>query len=120
MEVFAKYFRRLLLGNSPQIFPGINRNVENPGNHQLLVEEIEKASRDPEQARKIAEIIDTSEGDIYRDFDLPTFFNHFILNPVAKTILASAFTRVTRPDLQSKGRFTSCAVTHRPLLIARH
>jgi len=120
MEVFAKYFRRLLLGNSPQIFPGINRNVENPGNHQLLVEEIEKASRDPEQARKIAEIIDTSEGDIYRDFDLPTFFNHFILNPVAKTILASAFTRVTRPDLQSKGRFTSSAVTHRPLLIARH
>jgi len=104
MEVFAKYFRRLLVGNSPQIFPGIHRNVENPGNHQLLVEEVEKASRDPEHARKIAEIIDTSEGDIYRDFDLPTFFNHFSLNPAAKTILASAFTRVTRLDLQNKGR----------------
>ena len=103
MEVFAKYFRRLLVGNSPQIFPGINRNVENPGNHQLLVEEIDKASQDTEQAKKIAEIIDTSEGDIYRDFDLSTFLNHFNLDPIAKAILASAFTQVTRTDLQTKG-----------------
>jgi CCR4-NOT transcription complex subunit 1 len=106
MEVFAKYIRRLLVGNSPQIFPGINRNVENPGNHQLLVEEIEKASLDTEQAKKLAEIIDTSEGDIYRDFDLTTFFNHFNLDPVGKALLASAFTQVTRQDLQSKGKMT--------------
>ena len=103
MEVFAKYFQRLLAGNSPQIFPGVNRNVENSGNHQLLVQEIEKASQDTEQAKKIAEIIDTSEGDIYRDFDLSTFLNHFNLNPVAKTILASAFTQVSRVDLRTKG-----------------
>ena len=103
MDVFAKYFRRLLVGNAPQIFPGINRNVENPGNHQLLVEEVDKASRDPEQAKKIADIIDTSEGDIYRDFDLSTFLNHFPLDAIAKVILASAFTQVTRTDLQTKG-----------------
>ena len=105
MEVFSKYFRRLLVGNSPQIFPGTNRNVENPSNYQLLVQEIEKITQDPEQAPKIAEIIDTSEGDIFRDFDLATFMNHFRLDPLAKTLLASAFTHVSKPDLKAKGRF---------------
>ena len=103
MEVFAKYFQRLVVGNSPHIFPGINRNVENPGNHQLLVEEIEKASQSTEQAKKIAEIIDSAEGDIYRDFDLATFVDHFHLNPVANAIITSAFTEVTRSDLRKKG-----------------
>ena len=107
MEVFSKYFRRLLVGNSPQIFPGTNRNVENPSNYQLLVQEIEKITQDPEQAPKIAEIIDTSEGDIFRDFDLATFMNHFRLDPLAKTLLASAFTHVSKPDLKSKGNSSS-------------
>ncbi|MCJ1356850.1 MAG: hypothetical protein MMC33_006846 [Icmadophila ericetorum] len=102
MEVFAKYFRRLLVGNSPQIFPGINRNVENPGNYQLLVQEMEKTTQDPEQANRIAETIDTSDGDLFRDFDLATFMNHFKLDPVAKMLLASAFTHVTKTDLKTK------------------
>ena len=103
MEVYSKYLRRLIVGNSPQIFPGINRNVENPGNYQLLVQEMEKVTQDPEQAPKIAEIIDNSEGDIFRDFDLSTFVNHFNLGPLAMTLLASAFTHVSRPDLKAKG-----------------
>lgn len=103
MEVFSKYFRRLLVGNSPQIFPGTNRNVENPSNYHLLVQEMEKITQDPEQAPKIAEIIDTSEGDIFRDFELATFMNHFGLDPLAKTLLASAFTHVSKTDLKAKG-----------------
>ncbi|KAL8767504.1 MAG: hypothetical protein Q9209_006011 [Squamulea sp. 1 TL-2023] len=102
MEVFSKYFRRLLSGNLPQIFPGVNRNVENPGNYQLLVQEMEKITQDPLQASKIAEIIDTSEGDIYRDFDLSTFMEHFKLDPLATTLLASAFLRVSKTDLHTK------------------
>lgn len=113
MDLFAKYFRRLLVGNSPQIFPGINRNVENPGNYQMLVQEMEKITKDPEQALRIAETIDNSEGDIFRDFDLSTFMNHFKLNAYAKTLLASAFCRVSRQDLKTKGTtlnipFTFC------------
>lgn len=103
MEVFSKYFRRLLVGNSPQIFPGIKRNVENPGNYQLLVQEIEKINTDPRQATRIAETIDTSEGDIFRDFDLTTFMEHFRLDVVAKTLLTSAFLHVSNPDLKTKG-----------------
>ncbi len=104
MEVFSKYFRRLLVGNSPQIFPGINRSVENPGNYQLLVQELEKITQEPEQAPKIAEIIDSSEGDIFRDFDLAAFMDHFKLDPVAKTLLASAFSHVSKADLRKKGK----------------
>lgn len=103
MDVFSKYFRRLLVGNSPQIFPGINRNVENPGNYQLLVQEMDKITQDSEQALKIAEIIDASEGDVFRDFDLVTFMDHFKLDPIAKTLLASAFRHVSKPDLKKKG-----------------
>lgn len=103
MENFPKYFRRLLVGNSPQIFPGINRNVENPANYPILVREMEKITEDPDQAYKIADAIDTSEGDIFRDFDLNTFVNHFRLNAYAKTLLASALVRSSRHDLKSKG-----------------
>ena len=103
MEVFAKYFRRLLTGNAPQIFPGSNRNVENPANYLLLVEEIEKASQSFEHAQKIAEVVDTSEGDIFKDFDIATFLNHFKLNPVGRSIILSAFTEVSRQELRIKG-----------------
>lgn len=110
MDVFAKYFRRLLVGNSPQIFPGVNRNVENPGNYHLLVQEMEKITQDPEQAPRIAEIIDTSEGDIFRDFDLATFMDHFKLNALSKTLLASAFMHVSKQDLKMKGRLPYSAL----------
>ena len=103
MEVQTKFFRRLLVGNSPQIFPGINRNVENPNNYPLLVQEIEKIKTDPGQASMIAEVIDASEGDMFRDFDLSTFMEHFKLDAFAKTLLASAFTHVSKSDLKTKG-----------------
>jgi hypothetical protein len=103
MEVFSKYFRRLLVGNSPQIFPGITRAVENPGNYSLLVGELRKVSHDLDQAHKIAETIDTSDGDLFRDFDLSTFMEHFKLDALEKTILSLAFKTVSRADLKTKG-----------------
>lgn len=107
MEVFSKYFRRLLVGNAPAIFAGSNRNVENAATYQLLVQEMQKVSRDPDQAYKIAEVVDTSDGDMFRDFDLSTFMDHFKLDPLAKTILALAFKTVSKPDLKTKGTKTS-------------
>jgi CCR4-NOT transcription complex subunit 1 len=105
MEVFSKYFRRLLTGNSPQIFPGINKVVENAGNYPLLVQEMQKVSQDLDQAQKIAETIDTSEGDIFRDFDLSTFLDHFKLDVLIKVSLALAFKTANRSDLRAKGEF---------------
>ena len=103
MEKFILYFRRLVQGNSPSIFPGISRSVENAGNYQLLVQEMNKIAFDPEQAQKIAWALDTTEGDVFRDFDLATFINHFKLSSYAKTLLAAALTRVNRQDLKNKG-----------------
>ena len=105
MENFPKYFRRLVQGNSPQIFPGINRNVENPGNYQMLVQEMSKIIQDPGQAQRIAEALDTTDGDAFREFDIAGFMNHFKLNSYAKVLLASALTHVSRQDLRSKGSF---------------
>ncbi|KAL2868313.1 CCR4-NOT core subunit CDC39 [Aspergillus lucknowensis] len=102
MEVFSKYFRRLLTGNAPQIFPGLNKSVENAGNYPLLVQEMQKVSQDIEQAQKIAETVDGSEGDIFRDFDLSTFLDHFKLDPVVKVALALTFKTANKSDLRAK------------------
>ena len=107
MEVFSKYFRRLLSGNAGQIFPGVNKTLDNAGNYPLLVQEMHKVSQDIGQAQKIAETVDSSEGDIFRDFDLSTFLDHFKLDPVAKVTLALAFKTANKSDLRAKGKMVS-------------
>lgn len=104
MEVFPSYFKRLLVGNAAQIFPsGKNRTVENSANYPLLVEEVSKGSQNFDQARQIAEVIDGADGDIFKDFDLETFLSHFNLDPIGLTIFASAFSKVSKPELRAKG-----------------
>lgn len=108
MEVYSKFFSRLVVGNAPQIFPGsLNRAVANPGNYQLLVNEVRKISHDVDQAGKIAESIETATEDIFRDFDLSTFMEHFKLDALEKTILALALKSGTRSDLKAKGESAS-------------
>ena len=75
----------------------------NPGNYQLLVNEVCKVSHDVEQAGKIAESIETATEDIFRDFDLSTFMEHFKLDALEKTILALAVKAGSRIDLKTKG-----------------
>ena len=55
------------------------------------------------QARKIAESIETGTEDLFRDFDLSTFMEHFKLDALEKTVLALAFKLGLRPDLKTKG-----------------
>jgi CCR4-NOT transcription complex subunit 1 len=103
MEVFSRYFTRLVAGNASQIFPGLNRSAANPGNYSLLVGEMKKISHDLDQASKVAESIETANEDIFRDFDLSTFMEHFKLDALEKTILALAFKFGSRSDLKTKG-----------------
>ncbi|KAF5680371.1 CDC39-like protein [Fusarium heterosporum] len=102
MEVFSKYFTRLVAGNAPQIFPGLNRPVSNPGNYHILVGEMRKISHDIDQASKIAESVESGTEDIFRDFDLSTFMEHFKLDALEKTLLALAFKLGSRTDLKTK------------------
>jgi CCR4-NOT transcription complex subunit 1 len=104
MEVFSRYFTRLVAGNSPQIFPALNRPVTNTGNYSLLEAEMRKIATHPDQAAKIAESIETANEDIFRDFDLSTFMEHFKLDALEKTILALAFKFGSRADLKTKGK----------------
>ncbi|KAL2888153.1 ccr4-not complex component [Ceratocystis lukuohia] len=104
MEVFSKYFARLIAGNASQIFPGMSRQTSSAvlGNYQLIADEMARIAILPDQARKIAEAIETGSEDIFRDFDLSTFMDHFKLDPLEKTILALAFKVGTRSDLKTK------------------
>lgn len=100
MEVFSKYFRRVLQNNAAHIFGTGPRNVDPNGSYQILVSEIQKLRKEPEQADKIAESISSNEGDLFRDFDLATFVSHFKLDPIAKTMLALA---CRKTNLRPKG-----------------
>lgn len=106
MELFTTYFRRLLQSNAATIFPGAARAAaggDNAGNYQLLIEEMQKIVRDPQQAEKIAQSLDTSEGELFRDFDLTTFIDHFRLDPIAKIALVLPCRTLNKADLRSKG-----------------
>lgn len=107
MEVFTKYFTKLVHTNASQIFPGTSRPIgsaANNGSYSLLQEEMRKISHDVDQATKISEAIETGTEDIFRDFDLSTFMEHFRLDALEKTILALAFKLGGRSDLKTKGR----------------
>jgi CCR4-NOT transcription complex subunit 1 len=100
MEVFSKYFRRVLQNNAAQVFGTGARNADPNGSYQILATEMQKLRKDSEQADKIAESISSSEGDLFRDFDLSTLISHFKLDPIAKTMLALA---CRRTELRQKG-----------------
>lgn len=106
MDVYSRYFTRLVASNASQIFPGAGRPVANSNNNnmQLLVAEMELLARDFSQARKIAESIETGTEDIFHNFDLSTFMEHFQLDALEKTLLALAFKLGSRADLKTKGK----------------
>jgi CCR4-NOT transcription complex subunit 1 len=114
MAAFTALFRRLVQSAASTIFPSSARPAaaaDTSGNYKLLTEEVSKVSRDPQQAEKIAQSLDTSESEIFRDFDLSTFIDHFGLNPIAKVALVLPVRTVSKPDLRSKGETfrASCA-----------
>ena len=107
MEVFPQYFRRLLQNNAAAIFPGNARQsteTGTAGNYQLLVQEMQKITIEAHQASKIAEALDTNEGDLFRDFDLYALVDHFRLDPLARVTLALACKKASKADLRSKGK----------------
>lgn len=107
MEVFAKYFARLVAAHAGHIFHGHTRPGTN-GNFHLLMTEMKKISHDANQANKIAESIETGTEDLFRDFDMSTFMEAFKLDALEKTILALAFKTGSRSDLKTKGWLSYC------------
>jgi len=71
----------------------------------LLLNEVQKLNVDIDQATKIAESLDTTDGDPLKDFDLSGFMEHFRLNPIAKIALAVSCRSVSKPDIRAKGTF---------------
>lgn len=104
MEVFSKYFRRLLQNNAAHIFSAGGRSADPNGNYQILVTEMQKLRTEPEQALKIAESLNSPEGDLFRDFDLSTFISHFQLDIFSQAMLAAACKLGSNAELKTRGR----------------
>jgi CCR4-NOT transcription complex subunit 1 len=68
---------------------------------------MQKLTRMPSQAAKIADALDTNtDGDLFKDFDLSTFMDHFRLDPTAKVTLALACKLVSKQDIKTKGIYS--------------
>ena len=105
MEVFVQYFRRLLQSNASTIFSGTARSADaTGGTYQLLMNEVQKLATEADQANKIAESLDTNDGELFKDFDVATFMDHFRLNAIVRTSLTLAIKNIAKKtDLKAKG-----------------
>lgn len=102
------YLRRLLQGSASQIFPNARAapaGQDNAGSYQLFSEEMMKIAKEPQQAEKIAQALDTNEGELFRDFDLPQLISHFKLDALSQIALALACRTALKADLRAKGTF---------------
>ncbi|KAI9709694.1 MAG: hypothetical protein M1820_003096 [Bogoriella megaspora] len=103
MEVFTKYFRRLVQSSSATIFAGtVTRDAQNPASYPILSGEVQKILQELDQVDKIAASLDASDPELFKDFDLSGFMDHFKLDPMAKTALAFACKNASKPDLRVK------------------
>ncbi|KAL9057184.1 MAG: hypothetical protein Q9162_002512 [Coniocarpon cinnabarinum] len=102
MDVFTKYFRRLVLQNASQIWH--NARTDSSGSYPVLAGEVQKVATDPQQAAKIVESIEFGDrdGEIFKDFDMSAFMDNFQLKTVGKFSLASAFKRSSKADQRAK------------------
>lgn len=103
MEVTQYTLRKLIRQHASRIF-GNESSTDHAGSFTVLSNEVEAIRTKPEQARKIADAIDASEGEPFRDFDLSSFMERFRLDPVAKCMLALALKTASKADLKTKGK----------------
>jgi CCR4-NOT transcription complex subunit 1 len=102
MEVFPKFFRRAVQLNADYIFSNSSQTPQ--GSYDLLSKYVQKIKLDPQEADNVAESIDTTEGDLFKNFDVSKFMDHFKLDPVAKSMLALSLKNASKPDLRTKGK----------------
>ena len=100
------YLRRLLQGSASQIFPNVRAapaGQDNAGSYQMLGDEMMKIAKEPQQADKIAQALDTNEGELFRDFDLAQLISHFKLDALSQIALGLACRTTSKADLRTKG-----------------
>lgn len=85
----------------------------------MLVSEIKKITKDSLQATRIVESIENGDSEVFKDFDLSTFMEHFNMNAVEKITLASAFKKSSKSDLRTKGMSSRLVVYFRCSLTSR-
>jgi hypothetical protein len=102
MEVFPKFFRRAVQLNADYIFSNSSQTPQ--GSYDLLSKYVQKIKLDPQEADNVAESIDTTEGDLFKNFDVSKFMDHFKLDPIAKSMLALSLKNASKPDLRTKGK----------------
>lgn len=110
MEINQKVMRKIIMNNYSYIMSSSSsRSFENSPStsHRMLGEQIKELASLPQDVKeKFVDVITpvAPDGEVFRDFDVPTFLNHFGLDALQKCVLAVGFKSNLRADLRNKGR----------------
>lgn len=109
MDIKQKAMRKIIMNNYSYIMSSSSsRSFENSpsSSHRLLGEQIKELASLPQDVEgTFIDVITpvTPDGEVFRDFDVSTFFNHFSLDALQKCVLAVGLKSNPRPDLRNKG-----------------
>ncbi|OLL23018.1 General negative regulator of transcription subunit 1 [Neolecta irregularis DAH-3] len=103
--IHAYFLRRLIYGNSKELFNIIPKDVElSQLGFRLLIEELRLVARKPSISACFRDAIQLGhEGEVFKNFDLHRLFSAVDLSPFETCTLALSVLRSTQQDLVEKG-----------------
>lgn len=92
------------MNNASHIFASSGRNSDPSGSYPILQGEMRKVRFDSKQTMAVADALNTTEGDIFRDLDVSTLLDHFKFDDLGKYAFAIYLRSSPKADLRVKGK----------------
>ncbi|WBW71015.1 CCR4-Not complex scaffold subunit 1 [Schizosaccharomyces osmophilus] len=99
--VYHHFLRRLVQGNSYRIF-GTGKSSDGLATYKLLLDELKSLTKSWALARRFSDAISGSDSEVFEDFDIETFLNHFQFSPLERTNILIGLTTSIKPSLSKK------------------
>jgi CCR4-NOT transcription complex subunit 1 len=111
IETYIHFIRRLIVHSQARLTatapPSAAFDSSTSLPFRLLIQETQRLARDPFLADRFREGVDTTEGDVFRHFDLVRFADRVGLRPLERLVLASSILAsppVTRKELEKQAQ----------------
>lgn len=95
-ESYVGLLRRLIGTHYPRMGSGDNLIQQ-----RLLIQEVQRMSRDPFLADRLKDALERGEGEVFRTLELHRLFERIPLRPLERLVLASVFVTSSRQDFAS-------------------
>ncbi|KAL2315151.1 CCR4-Not complex subunit Not1 [Schizosaccharomyces pombe] len=100
-RVYHHFLRRLIQGNSYRIF-GTGKSSDGLATYKLLLDELKSLTKSWVMAKRFSDAISGSDSEVFEDFDIEAFLDHFQFSPLERTNLLIGLTTSVKPTLAKK------------------